>query len=287
MAATTTKPQISQQPKEPRDTVYRKMDAITAGTTFYPLAFAGIDVDSGYVKKFLGDDPTIYLAGVFDIDNPLRYDVAASAGVELIRVSRPEKLKVVVNGGGVAVTDVLKPVYAVADNDYQVSLTPPAYDKYVEPVGYIDEVISATVVNIRMLYKTQPRLGGGSRSTISFPVTLANISGAGDVVTNYTPGFAGKIVKMDFVVGTPVTTGSKAVDLNAEIGSTNLTGGVVALTSAAATPLGKIIAGSAITANNSFGPTDTISIEAANVTAFAEGSGAILLTLEAAANEAI
>ena len=43
--------------------------------------------------------------------------------------------------------------------------------------------------------------------------------------------------------------------------------------------LGKVIAGTDITANNAFDDTDTISVEAASVTAFAEGEGALLIVL--------
>jgi hypothetical protein len=67
--------------------------------------------------------------------------------------------------------------------------------------------------------------------------------------------------------------------LNLEINAVNLTGGVISLTSANCTPLGAVIAGTAITANNTFGATDTISVEASSVTAFVEGEGVLLLTL--------
>ena len=109
------------------------------------------------------------------------------------------------------------------------------------------------------------------------PITLANITGAGDVVTGVIPGFAGRVVRTEFVTGTPVTTGSKLATLNVEIGTTNVTGGEVALTSALCTPLGARIAGTAVTAANTFLATDTISVEAASVTAFSEGSGFLLI----------
>lgn len=109
---------------------------------------------------------------------------------------------------------------------------------------------------------------------LSFPVSLADVAD-GDVVTGYTPGFAGEILSVSFVVTDPVTTGSKAADLNLEINTTNVTGGVVAITSATATPLGKVIAGTAVTAANVFDDNDTISVEAANVTAFSEGAGVL------------
>lgn len=114
---------------------------------------------------------------------------------------------------------------------------------------------------------------------VNFPITLANITGAGDVVTALTMGFAGTITRVDFVVTVPVTTAAKAATLNVEIGTTNLTGGAVALTSANCTPMGAVIAGSAVTGANTFTATDTISIEAASVTAFSEGQGYLSLTI--------
>lgn len=124
-----------------------------------------------------------------------------------------------------------------------------------------------------------PTPAGSAGYVVTFPVTLSSITGAGDVVTNFTPGHAGKITAVNWIQGVPVTTASKAADLNVEIGTTNLTGGVVALTSAACTPLGKVIAGSAVTGANTFTETDTISIEAASVTAFVEGTGMVALTI--------
>jgi hypothetical protein len=115
---------------------------------------------------------------------------------------------------------------------------------------------------------------------LSFQVDLASVSDA-DVVTTLTPGFAGEIVDMDFVVNVPVTTGSRATTLNAEIGTTDLTGGAIALTSANCTPMGAVIAATAITAANTFTATDTISIEASSTTAFAEGSGTLIVWLRA------
>lgn len=116
----------------------------------------------------------------------------------------------------------------------------------------------------------------GSPFVISLPIALAGVTAA-DVLTTLTPGFAGTITKLEFAVTTAVTTGAKAATLNAEIGTTNLTGGAVALTSANCTPLGAVISGSAITGNNTFGASDTISIEASSVTAFSEGAGVLFI----------
>lgn len=116
--------------------------------------------------------------------------------------------------------------------------------------------------------------------TIPFFINLASITGAGDVLTNWTPGYAGRIRSTAWYTMVPVTTGSKAATLNLEINTTNVTGGEVALTSATCTPMGAVIAGAAVTAANTFDENDTFSIEAATVTAFAEGNGVLLVTVE-------
>lgn len=120
---------------------------------------------------------------------------------------------------------------------------------------------------------------GASRFVWSHHINLADISADGDVVTEWTPGFAGTIEKVSWIQGTPVTTGSKAADLNLEIDTTDLTGGVVNLTSAACTPLGAVIDGSEVTDDNVFGASDAISVEAANVTAFVEGDGMLVVVI--------
>jgi hypothetical protein len=111
-------------------------------------------------------------------------------------------------------------------------------------------------------------------------INLAEVTGNGDVLTTYTPGHKFKILAVDFAVAKAVTTASKRADFNLEIGTTNVTGGVVSVTSAAATPMGKVIAGTAVTAANTGSATDTISVESASVTAHAEGNGWILIKLQ-------
>jgi hypothetical protein len=111
---------------------------------------------------------------------------------------------------------------------------------------------------------------------LPFQIALAGITNA-DVLTNFTPGFAGDIVGFEYIANVPATTASKTAALNLEIGTTDVTGGVLTITTALATPLGKVTAATAITANNSFDDDDTISIEATAVTAFAEGDGTLLI----------
>lgn len=113
---------------------------------------------------------------------------------------------------------------------------------------------------------------------LSYQIDLARLAN-GDVVTTFTPGIKGKILKLSAAVNTVVTTAAKAATLNLEIGTTDVTGGALALTSANMTPLGAVVDASAITAANTFGATDSISIEASSVTAFSEGSIVLLIVI--------
>lgn len=117
-------------------------------------------------------------------------------------------------------------------------------------------------------------------STLSLSVELVQITGAADVMTEFVPGYAFKIISIAARVSKVVTTAAKAVTLNLEIDTTNVTGGLVALTSANCTPLGAAIAGSAITAANTGSATSKISLEAASVTAFSEGAVEVLIVIQ-------
>lgn len=163
------------------------------------------------------------------------------------------------------------------------SLTPDASGKLVPATGS-DAIVaiaaeSGSADEIHSVYIVSRATSGAiQKSVLTIPIKLSKVAN-GDVLTNFTPGFPGRIVSAAFAVIDPVTTADKAATLNLEIGTLNLTGGVISLTSANCTPLGAVIAGTAITANNTFGATDTISVEASGVTSFVEGEGVLLLTL--------
>jgi len=109
---------------------------------------------------------------------------------------------------------------------------------------------------------------------------LAGITGNVDVITAFTPGHKFKILAVDFFVTKIASTAAKAATLNLEIGTTNLTGGVVALTTANCGTLGAAVAGSAVTAANTGSSSDTVSVEASSVTAFGEGDGTLMIKIQ-------
>jgi hypothetical protein len=146
-------------------------------------------------------------------------------------------------------------------------------DQYVD--GSIDNVHLAGSI-------TFAKLAVAPKSILTIPVSCGTIVD-GDIVTGYVPGFKGKIVKASWLCTQVTTDADGATTLNLEIGTTNLTGGVITVNNAACKTLGLVTDGTAISGNNSFNATDAISIEASSTTAFnsgADGFGAILLVVE-------
>ncbi len=95
------------------------------------------------------------------------------------------------------------------------------------------------------------------------------------------PGYAFKLLSLEFVTTTLGTGTSASQVLNLEIGSTNVTGGALTILLADTDTLGKKTAATAITAANTGTSTDTLSIEvAAGGTAFTAGAGFLLIKLQ-------
>jgi hypothetical protein len=114
---------------------------------------------------------------------------------------------------------------------------------------------------------------GTGKVAVTWSVTLATLTDAAQ--WHWTPGFNGRLTKVTFVTHTPATTAGKLTTLTPSIAGTNVTGGVLALTTAAANTRDKALAGTTITGNNSFTSTQTITLTASSTTAFTEGSGEV------------
>lgn len=112
---------------------------------------------------------------------------------------------------------------------------------------------------------------------IDFFFPLASLAANGNILTGWVPGFKGRFLSAKFAIHKAATTASKRADINLEINGVDVTGGVISITSAEATPAGKIISGTAITANNAFDVDDVVDIELSNVTAHVEGDGTLIL----------
>jgi hypothetical protein len=227
---------------------------VKASSTIYEGSAVGMT--AGYARALVAADEFAGFATAKAVGT-------GTDGVTQVTVKSRGRVQLAITS--LAVTDIGQSVYASADGTFTLTQTGNSQ------VGKVVRWISTGEGVIEFeAHKIEPM------QVISIPITLANVAD-GDVLTAYTPGFKGSIISVDFAVTTAVTTAAKASTLNIEIGTTNVTGGAVAITSAGATPLGAIIAGTAVTAANAFGATDTISIEAASTTTFVEGAGVLLI----------
>lgn len=138
--------------------------------------------------------------------------------------------------------------------------------------GAADEIRTVFLV-------TRSTSGVNTKAIFSYYVPLAGLA-TGDILTTYTPGFAGTITKVSAAVVTATTDIDADATINLEIGTTNLTGGVVTLSDANVTPKGAVIDGTAVTANNVFTASDTISIETVVTNAFSDGAIMVMVVIQ-------
>lgn len=121
--------------------------------------------------------------------------------------------------------------------------------------------------------------GGVYNLNITGNMLLAGISAA-NLVTSFPLGHRFKILAAYAVSIVAPTTSAKAATITPYIGSTAVTGGVLALTTASLATKGTVQAGTTITANNEGSATDTITLTGSSVTAFVEGSASIILRIQ-------
>jgi hypothetical protein len=119
-------------------------------------------------------------------------------------------------------------------------------------------------------------------NTISIPIQLASMTAAAaELMTNYTLGYAFKILSLAFITTTISTGAGATMTLTLKIGANAVTGGSLALTLAGTNTLGKLTSATNITAANTGAYTDVLSIEVANGgTVFTAGNGILLLEVQ-------
>lgn len=119
---------------------------------------------------------------------------------------------------------------------------------------------------------------GAGVFTLAVFVNLAQITAT--TIFSFTPGFAFKVLAIQFSAEIAVTTGGKAATLTPTVNGSGVTGGALALTSANCTPKGTTVSGSPITGGNTGTSAQTLGIAASSVTAFSEGTGWVLLRVQ-------
>jgi predicted RecA/RadA family phage recombinase len=234
---------------------------VLASQTIYEGSAVGLS--SGYARALAAGDIFLGFAAGKVVE------ATAANGGAVVQVFRAGIVDVTITS--VAVTDVGKAVYASDDGTFTLTQGSNTY------IGRVEKYVTTNTASV--VFEGVPQGGPTNKiyGTFVFPVTNSTIADA-DIVTSFTPGFAGRIEKFAYVCHTPNVDAEKASTLNLEIGTVDVTGGVLALTSAKLTPLGKVSASTDITAKNVFTATDTISIEAASTVAFTAGTGALVIT---------
>ena len=144
------------------------------------------------------------------------------------------------------------------------------------PAGVLVEYVSTTSGYVRM----GPAVKRNRSMTFSFAVALVNIDNGTDLITDWTPGFAGVLKSMSYTAAVVSTTASKDGTLNLEVNATNVGACTLALTSANTNAIGEHVASSACTTGATFDENDTISVESAASDGLAEGSGTLVVIVE-------
>jgi len=236
-------------------------------TGFIALTATATAIGLG-VRVKLDSSGNISAAGATDDWIGTTISAIAASGTGTVRLRNSPGTHMFVAAGAIEVGDRLYPSASGKVDDVQSA------------GGWTGFVAASAALADGDIFTATPALGvggGGNTGILTIPIVLSTVT-AGDVATAIPLSFSGTITSVNFLVTTAVTTGSKAATLNLEIGTTNLTGGAVALTSANCTPLGVMVAGTAVTAANTFVSGDTLSIEGSSVTAFSEGAGLLLIT---------
>ncbi|HEV2155410.1 hypothetical protein [Bradyrhizobium sp.] len=112
---------------------------------------------------------------------------------------------------------------------------------------------------------------GNVINTVTIAYNLASIANGALLNPGLRLGFKGTIEYCEAYVQTPATTAAKLSSVNPTINGVDVTGGVMALTSANMTPAGVTVAGSLITGANAFDESAKIGLKASATTAFVEG----------------
>lgn len=231
---------------------------LTGATKAYPVN----DGDTLYAGTMISLDSTGYASPAADTAGEKFIGVAkeyvdnASGSAGDVNVIVDFRNPFEITTSGAAITDVGRPVAVEFDNEVDLN-------NGNVWAGHIFSYNSSTSVVVKP--------GPVEIGYIDIPLLLASVQ-SGDVTT-HTLLFDALIIKTEFLIHALVTTGGKSADLNLEIGDTDLTGGVLSLTTASLNTHAAVVTGAAITGDNWGRAGDVITVEATNTPNFAEGDG--------------
>lgn len=228
---------------------------LTANVTV-PSIGANVTASVG-VSSWAGIGQTVFLSDGSDYGHFQVVSIPSSTSIEL---------KFLGYNGDAAPTSIIGAGGTVSPAGTQPALAAPLPNAFTDNSGGTPSDTIAATVGI---------------STITIPITTLDLgTSAIDLITAYTPGYAFEILSIDWVTTVVGSGTSASQSFNLEIGSTDLTGGVVNVTLASTATVGSITNGTAITGGNIGTATDTISLEmAGGGTAFSDGSGFFVIKI--------
>jgi len=187
-------------------------------------------------------------------------------------------VKVAVTGLAGTKADNQTPVYATDDAEF--TFTRPTVGI---PIGYVKNFIDTDDAFVHFYPKVVmdaiALAGCGQESKMIAHVDCATLTTA-DVRTSIPLPNHGEVLSFDAYADEVITgSGGSSVALNLEVGTTNVTGGVVTLSAAAGGTKGAKMAGTSITAANAYNEGDTLSVEAV-LTGAALTAGTVDLWIE-------
>jgi hypothetical protein len=140
--------------------------------------------------------------------------------------------------------------------------------------------IAGDIIPIDLQARGGPSMGvvAAPPGVMEYKVNLGDVTTNGDIVVGVPLETAGHVIDMYAMVETVDNLTGKTADFYVKIGTTAVTGAVVTVSSALATPRYNIIASAgAASANNAFIAGNTLRISAKNVTSFSGSNGIIKL----------
>lgn len=249
--------------------------------TIYFGTFVAMELSSGFAIPWTGAAGELLLGRALATADP----TTAAAGTqgafvlgatgstpvpEITVAAESEILQKVSVTGATAITDLGKSVYASDDN--VLTLTRPT--RGGNPVGVVLRYISSTDCDV-LVYSTSERLaltGSGSKELLYLGAYDADTVENGDLRTGIPLPFRGRILTVFAMVDKVIAGVGGTSLINLEIDTVNVTGGVVTVSTAAGGTKGTKLAGTAVTAANTFTEGSVLDVEAASTTDMTAGS---------------
>lgn len=216
---------------------------------------------AGYAKPFAGAAGEI-AAGRFIKDGSVTGNTSATPPPEASLAVEDYVLESVPVAGASAQTDLGKVVFVNSTDNIKTDLTLTRPTRG-QPAGIIVRYKSATSFDVLMFgLKTMlANQSVGTREILELG-TFANAALiTGNIVTGFTMPFRGKFISLHGLVQTAFTGSGGTADVNLEIDTVNVTGGVLTVSTAAGGTIGTILSGTAITAANEFSEGGVLDVE--------------------------